>query len=140
MWNNFWALFVDIWQLFWSHCSRPFPLSWIFFKKGQPSLFSNYFRSFQTNNKIFTTNQCEKMSCPSSIRGRDSNPRPLEHEPPPITTRPGHPSNLNKILLYLWNAAVSMQQVVLLSKCLRLRLTIGRYLLQDSMDVWGTRL
>ena len=29
--------------------------------------------------------------CPSSIRCRDSNPRPLEHESPPITTRPGLP-------------------------------------------------
>ena len=29
------------------------------------------------------------MSCPSSIRRRDSNPRPLDCEPPPITTRPG---------------------------------------------------
>ena len=30
------------------------------------------------------------MSCPSSTRRRDSNPRPLERESPPITTRPGH--------------------------------------------------
>ena len=29
------------------------------------------------------------MSCPSSIRSWDSNSRPLEHESPPITTRPG---------------------------------------------------
>ena len=29
--------------------------------------------------------------CPSSIRCQDSNSRPLEHEPPPITTRPGLP-------------------------------------------------
>ena len=29
--------------------------------------------------------------CPSSIRCWDSNSRPLEHEPPPITTRPGLP-------------------------------------------------
>ena len=51
-----------------------------------------YFRSFPTNNTIFTTNQCEKMSkCPSSIRRRDSNPRPYEHELSPITTRPGLP-------------------------------------------------
>ena len=49
------------------------------------------FRSFQTNNTIFTTNQCEKMSCPSWIRRQDSNPRPLEHESPTITTRPGLP-------------------------------------------------
>ena len=31
------------------------------------------------------------MSCPSSIRRRDSNPLPLDCEPPPITTRPGLP-------------------------------------------------
>ena len=31
------------------------------------------------------------MSCPSSIRHRDSNPRPLECESTPITTRPGLP-------------------------------------------------
>ena len=29
------------------------------------------------------------MSCPSRIRRRDLNPRLSEHEPPPITTRPG---------------------------------------------------
>ena len=28
------------------------------------------------------------MSCPSSIKHQDSNPRPLEHESSPITTRP----------------------------------------------------
>ena len=32
------------------------------------------------------------MSCPSSIRRRDSNPRSLERESPPITTRPGLPA------------------------------------------------
>ena len=56
---------------------------------GQPGLFFVYFQSFQTNNIIFTTNQCEKMSCPSSLRRLDSNPQPLERESPPITTRPG---------------------------------------------------
>ena len=62
------------------------------FKMGQPGLFFLYFWSFQTNIiTIFTTDQCEKMSCPSSIWRRDSNPRPSEREPPPITTRPGLP-------------------------------------------------
>ena len=28
--------------------------------------------------------------CPSSIWCQDSNPRPSEREPPPITTRPGN--------------------------------------------------
>ena len=31
------------------------------------------------------------MSCPSSIWRQDSNPRPLERESTPITTRPGLP-------------------------------------------------
>ena len=55
---------------------------------GQPRPLFVYFRSFQTNIiTIFTTNICEK--CPSSIQCRDLNPRPLECEPLPITTRPG---------------------------------------------------
>ena len=51
-----------------------------FFKKiGQPASFP--FMSFQTNNTIFTTKQCEK--CPSSM--------PFKYELSPITTRPGLP-------------------------------------------------
>ena len=53
--------------------------------------FSFIFGLFQTNNTICTANQCKKMSCPSSIRRRDSDPRPLGRESPPITTRPGLP-------------------------------------------------
>ena len=62
----------------------------LFFKKmDQPRSPFVYFRSFQTNIiTIFTTDQCEKMSCPSSIWCRDLNPQPSEREPPPITTRP----------------------------------------------------
>ena len=68
-------------------------LKWdTFLKKWAiPSTFSFIFGLFQTNNTISTTNQCEKMSSPSSIRCRDSNPRPLDRESPPITTRPGLP-------------------------------------------------
>ena len=63
-----------------------------FFKKwANPGLFFIYFWYFQTNNKNFTPNQFEKMSCPSSIRRWDSNPRPLKRESPPITTSPGLP-------------------------------------------------
>ena len=48
-----------------------------FLKKwANPGLFFVYFRSFKTNNTIFTTNQCEKMSCPSSFRYWELNPRP----------------------------------------------------------------
>ena len=32
------------------------------------------------------------MSCPSSIRRQDSNPRPLDCEPPPITRAPAQVS------------------------------------------------
>ena len=63
-----------------------------FFKKkmGQPRPLIHLFSSFQTNITNFTTNMYVKK-CPSSIRCWDSNSRPLEHEPPPITTRPGLP-------------------------------------------------
>ena len=47
------------------------------------------FLSFQANITILTTNKYEK--CPSSIWCWDSNPQPLGHESPPITTRPGLP-------------------------------------------------
>ena len=47
-------------------------------QKPTPASFSFSFGRF--NNTNFTTNQCEKVSkCPSSIRRRDSNPRPSEH-------------------------------------------------------------
>ena len=58
---------------------------------GQPrSLLSFNFGLLRTNIITnFTTNICEK--CSSSIQCWDSNPRPSEHESPPITTRPGLP-------------------------------------------------
>ena len=64
----------------------------LFFQWANPGLFFIYFQAFQTNNTIIATNQCEKMSqSPSSIRRRDSNPQPFEHESSPLTTRPGLP-------------------------------------------------
>ena len=39
---------------------RPMNMTFIFFKWANTGLFFVYFRSFQTNNTIFTTNQCEK--------------------------------------------------------------------------------
>ena len=38
---------------------------------------------FQQTIQFFTTDQCEKRSCPSSLRRRDSNPRPqgMSHLP-----------------------------------------------------------
>ena len=58
-------------------------------KMDEPGLFFHLFLSFQTHITIFTSNKCEKSS--SSIWCRDSNSRPLDHESPPITTRPGLP-------------------------------------------------
>ena len=62
----------------------PKPMPWliyslffIFFKNGQPRPLFCLFSVFSKNNTLFTT---------SSIRCRDSNPRPLEHELSPITT------------------------------------------------------
>ena len=52
---------------------------------GHPQPLFNLFVSFQT---IITTNNSAK--CPSSILYWDLNPQPLEHESPPITTRPDH--------------------------------------------------
>ena len=54
---------------------------------GQPRPLFVYFLSFQTNNRIFTTNICEK--CLSSIQCRDSNPRPSQRQSLLITIRPG---------------------------------------------------
>ena len=58
---------------------------------GYPRPLFRLFSSFQTNISILTKNICEILLCPSSIRRLDSNPRPSEHESPPITTRPGLP-------------------------------------------------
>ena len=74
-------------------CVQNLVISSFFKKWANPGLFLVYFRSFQTNIiTIFRKNNCEK--CPSSIRCLDSNPRPLEREPLPITTRPGLPPDL----------------------------------------------
>ena len=45
------------------------------------------FSSFQTNIKFLQ--QINVKKCPSSIWCWDLEPQPLEHKPPPITTRPG---------------------------------------------------
>ena len=77
--KSLWATMVLLSELCFSFLNGPTPASFIV-----------YFRSFQTNIiTIFTTNYMKK--CPFSIWRRDSNPRPLEHESQPITTRPGLP-------------------------------------------------
>ena len=61
------------------------------FKMGQPRPLFVYFRSFSNKHYKFLQ-QIDVKKCPSSIQCRDSNPRPLECESPPKTTRPGLPS------------------------------------------------
>ena len=60
----------------------------VFLNGPSPASFSFIFGLFNKQYiTIFTANQCEKSQ--SSIQRRDSNPRPLEHESSPITTRQG---------------------------------------------------
>ena len=58
----------------------------VFKKLANPGVFLIYFRLLKHLLQFLTTNKCEK--CPSIIRCQDSNSQPLEHESPPITTRP----------------------------------------------------
>ena len=82
-------------------------VSLLYFDGPIPASFIIYFRSFQTNIIIiFTTIQCEK--CPSSIRCWDSNPWPLDHESPPITTRPGLPPKSLYFLHLLFYASLKV--------------------------------
>ena len=73
---------------------------WRFFKWANPGLFLIYFWSFQTNNTIFKTIQCENVT--SSLRCADLNPQPLEHESSPITNRPGLPPNNVFLNLFMY--------------------------------------
>ena len=68
---------------------------------GQPWPLFRIFLFFQTHITIFATNKCEKF--PSRIHCRDLNLRPLEHDSPPITTRPGLPP----ILVDVWEVVVT---------------------------------
>ena len=67
-----------------------------FFLNGPTPASFCLFSIFSNKQYNFTTNICEK--CPCSIRCRDSNPQPSEHESLPITTRPGLPSNKKDFL------------------------------------------
>ena len=69
------------------------------FFKGQPRSLFHLFSAFSNKQYNFKTNQCEKMSCPSSIRCQDSNPRPLDHESSLIITRPALPPTLQLVTI-----------------------------------------
>ena len=67
----------------------------VFFKKwAKPGLFFIYFCLFKHTLQFLQ--QINVIKCPSSIWCWDSNTRPLKHESPPITNRPGR-SNLISI-------------------------------------------
>ena len=80
----------------------PFAAGNSFLKIGQPRPLFHLFSVFSNKLYNFATNQCEKMSWPSSIRLQDSNPWPLEHESPPITTRTGHQFVLYRLELGIY--------------------------------------
>ena len=54
------------------------------------------------------------MTCPSSIRHRDSNPRPFAREPPPITTRPGLPPFFDETLLRAYSCLLKFNVDILI--------------------------
>ena len=70
----------------------PYSFFSFFIKNGPtPASFSFIFGLFKQTLKFLQ--QIYVKKCPSSIWCQDSNPRPLEHESLPITTRPGIPPN-----------------------------------------------
>ena len=102
------------------------------------------FLSFQTNITILTTNQCEKVLCPSSIWHQDSNPQPSEHESPPITTRQVLPPNRNEPLVrYLislpprslsaWYVHFRNQKMKYIQRC-------GTQCRDSPMRSWSTQI
>ena len=55
--------------VYWKEYKVKKTVDFVFFKKmGQTRPIFFFFWVFQTNSTIFTTNQCEKMACPSRIR------------------------------------------------------------------------
>ena len=84
--SNIWATFV---RKFVTKTFQKVPIWSHFFKWAIPGFFLFLFLFFSNKNYNFTTNICDKR--PSSIQCWDLNPRPSEHESPPLTTRPGLP-------------------------------------------------
>ena len=62
----------------------------VLFKKwANPGLFCRFIFCFFKQTSLQFLQQIHVKKCPSSIRCQDSNPQPLEHESPPITSRSG---------------------------------------------------
>ena len=81
-----------------------------YLKMGQPRPLFHLFSSFQMHYKFYKNTNVNK--CPSSIRCRDSNSRPLKHKPPPITTRPGLPSTRpSSVCLFRSDSVQSRAQI-----------------------------
>ena len=66
----------------------PFLYFTCFKNRAFPASFSFIFWSFSSKHCRFSPICCEK--CPTSCWCSDSNPQPLQHESPPITTRYFH--------------------------------------------------
>ena len=71
----------------------------LFYKKwANPGLFFLYLLVFFKQTLLFLQ-QINVKKCPSSKWHRDLNPRPLEHESSPMTTRPELPPN--QVILFV---------------------------------------
>ena len=56
---------------------------------GQPRHLLSFIFGLFKQTSLHFMHQIYVKKCPSSLQCRDLNPWPLEHESPPITTRPG---------------------------------------------------
>ena len=78
-----------------------------FLKMGQPRPLLSFIFGIFKQTSLQNLQQINAKKCPSSIRCQDLNPWSLEHESPPISTRPGLPPNIAYFYLQ-WNF-VSLQ-------------------------------
>ena len=74
---------------------------------GHPLDLFHFFRLFKQTLQLLQKNV---KKYPSSMRCWDSNPRPLEHESPSITTRPGLPPQIQllKYNIMMWYVLLTL--------------------------------
>ena len=82
--------------------TKSFPA--IFKKWANPGLFLIHFRLFKQMLQFLQ--QIYVKKCPTNIQCRDSNPWTSGDEFPPITTRPGLPSNFRLFFKKTWKSCV----------------------------------